>query len=1090
MFWKFNLLAASHIDTLLDKEDVTLQELMDEDDILQECKAQNRKLVDFLVQPENMEQMVKFITVEPPDDVDEKLRFKYPNTACELLTSDVTQINDKLAGDNDLVNMLYSFLEGEKPLNPLLASFFSKVMGLLITRKSEMIFEFLKSKDDFVGRLLYHIGTSAVMDLLLRLITCIESPEIRRAVIEWLNEEKIVEKLVDSIVTATDEDIHCNAAQSLCDIVRLGREQFIQQQDISEPDPLLVTMELEETVARLLANMFESNKNESVLVNGLCVIHTLLEVRRQGDVSEQLANGEVDRFTQGINNVIAALVPRLKDFHDLLTDPPKQMYNNMPTSVGHLEPPLGRTRLQVAKLITALVGANMHQVNQELASLETVQTLLDLYFKYEWNNFLHTQVEQCLLIILNNGPIELDGKPEHPLLVKLFNEYKFVQRVLSEWEENEIQQNAPSGRRRGFMGHLTKMANTVSALVEKNDTPSLVKDHFNGLSEDVREKWEAFVAGSLAEINKKNTIELMRGHPLASSSEDDDADFKDIPFPQDTAMQQAFSDYQLQQMTSNFIDQFGFNDEEFAEQDEKIEAAFSDRISSIEADIQVNNTNPSSTTMFEQLCNERIQQFDNDDSDEDIWEEKPITFDKNVQQARSERLQAAKARCNSSDEEDSTDSGEELDSPVKIMQQHTEGMDVDNPWPADSSSPEHVAMDTSSPWDKPVVSSTAVTSSAATVSSSQSIGVDEGWADFSSIPAESSEGWADFSYFEGDKLSTSQGPRSSSPDPMDTTENTRGSAYIVSSNGQDQDKTPTSSTLSVTVTLPDAAVSDSSDVGKLDSLNTAVTLSAGDEGHKSQHRCSSKSPEPQPDSTSPSLSPVPAGDGDGDNSQTSSSSVDISLPTQSESSFTHQPQSSPKSSNLDVQVSSHDQIEGQGDPANVAMNDPIPSQSTALDPAHGSKDQKTDTGAKEDQSKKAEADSSSSLNQNFLAASGLLKKRAASSPADPTSSSQAQLQQSELVQGNGPVVCTGASPSSPTPTPSSPPAASVPPTSLHTSVPVTSGDKAGDPTKQEDLGSAAQTDLTTAQKIELVRAQAKEAQELYDAATVLQNGPH
>ena len=40
--------------------------------------------------------------------------------------------------------------------------------------------------------------------------------------------------------------------------------------------------------------------------------------------------------------------------------------------------------------------------------------------------------------------------------------------------------------------------------------------------------------------------------------------------------------------------------------------------------------------MFEQLCNERIQQFDNDDSDEDIWEEKPITFDKNVHQARSE----------------------------------------------------------------------------------------------------------------------------------------------------------------------------------------------------------------------------------------------------------------------------------------------------------------------------------------------------------------------------------------------------------------------------------------------------------------------
>lgn len=31
-----------------------------------------------------------------------------------------------------------------------------------------------------------------------------------------------------------------------------------------------------------------------------------------------------------------------------------------------------------------------------------------------------------------------------------------------------------------------------------------------GLSEDIRTKWDAFVAGSLAEVNKRNTIELVR----------------------------------------------------------------------------------------------------------------------------------------------------------------------------------------------------------------------------------------------------------------------------------------------------------------------------------------------------------------------------------------------------------------------------------------------------------------------------------------------------------------------------------------------------------------------------------------------------
>ena len=54
----------------------------------------------------------------------------------------------------------------------------------------------------------------------------------------------------------------------------------------------------------------------------------------------------------------------------------QQKYSTMPQSVSCLDPPLGNTRLQVAKLITALVGANMHQVNTELATLGTIQTLV------------------------------------------------------------------------------------------------------------------------------------------------------------------------------------------------------------------------------------------------------------------------------------------------------------------------------------------------------------------------------------------------------------------------------------------------------------------------------------------------------------------------------------------------------------------------------------------------------------------------------------------------------------------------------------------------------------------------------------------
>ena len=47
MFWKYHGGTVSHVDTLLDKEGVTLQEILEQEDIIQECKSQNKKLVDL-----------------------------------------------------------------------------------------------------------------------------------------------------------------------------------------------------------------------------------------------------------------------------------------------------------------------------------------------------------------------------------------------------------------------------------------------------------------------------------------------------------------------------------------------------------------------------------------------------------------------------------------------------------------------------------------------------------------------------------------------------------------------------------------------------------------------------------------------------------------------------------------------------------------------------------------------------------------------------------------------------------------------------------------------------------------------------------
>ena len=43
------------------------------------------------------------------------------------------------------------------------------------------ILDFLKSRENFIARLLHHMDTSAIMDLLLRLVMSMESPECKAA---------------------------------------------------------------------------------------------------------------------------------------------------------------------------------------------------------------------------------------------------------------------------------------------------------------------------------------------------------------------------------------------------------------------------------------------------------------------------------------------------------------------------------------------------------------------------------------------------------------------------------------------------------------------------------------------------------------------------------------------------------------------------------------------------------------------------------------------------------------------------------------------------------------------------------------------
>merc|ERR1719187_3074229 len=211
------------------------------------------------------------------------------------------------------------------------------------------------------------------------------------------------------------------------------------------------------------------------------------------------------------------------------------------------------------------------------------------------------------------------------------------------------------------------------------------------------------------------------------SSDDEDSDFRDIQFPQDSALQQMFSDYQMQEMSENFIDSFGFHDDEFTESDENVGRGMR-KLNSVNFLMQTDDS--TKQAIFDSVCEQRIKAFRSSptpgqEAEEDPWADKTAEISFGGQAAATASGELAVR---------GEGDGEAVDSSDEENEAAPDKMEVDNDQDAwdtitapTSTAP--VAMDTSSPWGQAPQS----TSSGET-----------GWADFGAFSSGGGEGMEGF----------------------------------------------------------------------------------------------------------------------------------------------------------------------------------------------------------------------------------------------------------------------------------------------------------------------------------------------------------
>ena len=193
--------ATSTVDTLMEREGgFTLEELLEEDELLQECKSQNTKLLELCVlapsnlpssrrnvptlhssrrslcEPDSLAKMITYIVTMPSESDTEARRYKcetlachclaaggsvpspcrhctllspcrhwhrYPYVASEVLSCDLSAVQDVLLSvSSGLLERVLSILQQPPPLAPVLAGYCSKVVVALFKSVPEQFSQF------------------------------------------------------------------------------------------------------------------------------------------------------------------------------------------------------------------------------------------------------------------------------------------------------------------------------------------------------------------------------------------------------------------------------------------------------------------------------------------------------------------------------------------------------------------------------------------------------------------------------------------------------------------------------------------------------------------------------------------------------------------------------------------------------------------------------------------------------------------------------------------------------------------------------------------------------------------------------------
>jgi len=308
----------------------------------------------------------------------------------------------------EYLDYLFRFLDNHQ-LNFTAAGYFAKIVNNLFAKKPSIFLAYIyEVRPDLLEKMVDQISSKSIAEFLAKLLT-FESSLLTNNDDEIYNAHRI--KTLNLIIQKVDPK---NEIETINNAAYLVCETFGKYNTMHCEKEVLGSLLDEQTINYFFSILQAKNSTSScaiALILGNIFAYYILINSSRSHYDQDFDQSEYyTQNTQQSNELkddlplVKALIENIPNIISYLAESQGSSITNQ---YGANIVPFGAAKLKLIELLIIALKANNKKIEAKLANSGFIETLLELFLRFEFNNMLHNQVEKVVSFVIEGNSEDL-----------------------------------------------------------------------------------------------------------------------------------------------------------------------------------------------------------------------------------------------------------------------------------------------------------------------------------------------------------------------------------------------------------------------------------------------------------------------------------------------------------------------------------------------------------------------------------------------------------------------------------------------------------------------------------------------------------